>query len=250
MPFHSLLTLLETAADSGLGCGLITSASDNTKSCTRLSYHDLLVQAQYRSNILQRIEEFQTGTPVLLHLYDHLNIFIWFWAVLYVDAVTVLIGPFSNIAQQRQTHIRALANLFEHPICITGTDLLDLFNGQDGLTVRTTESLLSHSDKIPELHQVSHLGRGNNDLATLMLTSDSTGTPKAVRLSHRQIISAVVGKLSLRELPVGKPFLNWIGLDHVSSVMEITHEPYISEWIKSIFTLQMSARTPYFFSRS
>ena len=221
MPFQSLLELLEAAAKSSVCCGLIISASGNTDSFTRLSYQDLLKQAQNRSRILQHVEGFKSGKPVLLHLSDYFDTFIWFWAVLYANAVPVLTGPFSNIAQHRQSYIRGLADLLQHPVCITRNNLLELFDGQDGLNVWTTESLLSSSDNVPELYQDNHVSRGNDDLATLMLTSGSTGVPKAVCLGHSQIISAVVGKLSLRELPVGKPFLNWIALDHVASVTEI-----------------------------
>ena len=221
MPFQSILALLETAANSSRCCGLVISAPSNTKSCTRLSYHDLLVQAQYRSSILQRIEGFQKGAPILMHLNEHLDTLIWLWAVLYANAIPVLTGPFSNVAQQRRNYIKGLADLLQHPICITRTSLLDLFDSQHGLIVRTTESLLCSSDNGSEFHRGNHVRRENDDIAMLMLTSGSTGTPKAVCLSHRQIISAVVGKVSLRELPYGRPFLNWIGLDHVASTIEI-----------------------------
>ncbi|XXH01444.1 hypothetical protein Hte_007804 [Hypoxylon texense] len=55
----------------------------------------------------------------------------------------------------------------------------------------------------------------------LMLTSGSTGNAKAVRLTHKQVIAAVTGKASVRPLPRDGPFLNWIGLDHVASLVEI-----------------------------
>ncbi|KAF2963097.1 hypothetical protein GQX73_g10464 [Xylaria multiplex] len=57
--------------------------------------------------------------------------------------------------------------------------------------------------------------------AFLMLTSGSTGNAKAVCLSHYQVLSAVRGKASVRTVPEGRPFLNWIGLDHVASLVEI-----------------------------
>ncbi|KAI1778086.1 hypothetical protein F4818DRAFT_404791 [Hypoxylon cercidicola] len=54
-----------------------------------------------------------------------------------------------------------------------------------------------------------------------MLTSGSTGNAKAVRLSHSQILAAVHGKAAVRQLPEDTAFLNWIGLDHVASLVEI-----------------------------
>ncbi|KAL2043496.1 hypothetical protein N7G274_003803 [Stereocaulon virgatum] len=221
MHSHGLPALLEKAAKSNPSCGLIVPASGSVRSFTSLSYQDLLFQAQRKSDILQQVQGFKKGAPILVYLDEHLETFIWFWAILHADAVPVISSPFSNIAEQRQRYIRGLANLLEHPICVTKIKLLELFDGQDGLNIRTTDSLISNSDHVPKLQMDDHVGGRNDDLANLMLTSGSTGTPKAVRLSHNQIFAAVAGKVLSRELPVGKPYLNWIGLDHVASITEI-----------------------------
>ncbi|KAK3392885.1 hypothetical protein B0H63DRAFT_530420 [Podospora didyma] len=60
-----------------------------------------------------------------------------------------------------------------------------------------------------------------NKVAILMLTSGSTGNAKAVCLTHKQVLAAVAGKAGHRKLPEGRPLLNWIGLDHVASLIEI-----------------------------
>ena len=54
-----------------------------------------------------------------------------------------------------------------------------------------------------------------------MLTSGSTGRSKAVALTNRQIMAAVTGKISVRELSDSPSFLNWVGLDHVAALVEI-----------------------------
>ncbi|PHH75740.1 hypothetical protein CDD82_4306 [Ophiocordyceps australis] len=64
-------------------------------------------------------------------------------------------------------------------------------------------------------------GTHDKDLAMLMLTSGSTGNAKAVCLSHAQVLASVSGKAAVRKLPQGRPFLNWIGLDHVAGLLEI-----------------------------
>ena len=58
-------------------------------------------------------------------------------------------------------------------------------------------------------------------VAILMLTSGSTGSAKAVCLTHRQILAAIRGKLFSMPLPQGTALFNWIGLDHVASLVEI-----------------------------
>ncbi|KAL1848713.1 putative NRPS-like protein biosynthetic cluster [Diaporthe australafricana] len=64
----------------------------------------------------------------------------------------------------------------------------------------------------------------------LMLTSGSTGNAKAVVLTHRQVLASVSGKTGACALPAGRPFLNWIGLDHVGAFVEIhLHALWVNE---------------------
>ena len=221
MHLQSLPALLKAAATSSPSNCLIIYEPGSTESHRKISYQDLLAQAEYNSSILQRLDGFEKGKPILIHLDEHLDSFIWFWAVLIAEAIPTPTATFSNIPEQRQKHIEGLANLLGHPICVTRTKLLPLFEGQKELRIHTIESLLSHADYF--LNQtVSRPSRSRkDDLAMLMLTSGSTGTPKAVRLRHKQVLAAVFGKLALRDHAAGKPFLNWIGLDHVASIVEI-----------------------------
>lgn len=82
------------------------------------------------------------------------------------------------------------------------------------------------SDSTLEAHAHTN-GRGPNGtyslegVAVLMLTSGSTGSAKAVCLTHTQLYAAMAGKLSAMPLPSGSSLLNWIGLDHVASLVEI-----------------------------
>ncbi|KAH7087019.1 4-coumarate-CoA ligase 1 [Paraphoma chrysanthemicola] len=55
----------------------------------------------------------------------------------------------------------------------------------------------------------------------LMLTSGSTGNAKAVCFTHEQVLAAIAGKASIRVIPRDRPFMNWIGLDHVAGLLEI-----------------------------
>jgi long-subunit acyl-CoA synthetase (AMP-forming) len=60
-----------------------------------------------------------------------------------------------------------------------------------------------------------------SDIATLMLTSGSSGKPKAVALRHSHFISSCAGKNAHHSTSGGISFLNWISFDHVASLSEI-----------------------------
>ncbi|CRG83981.1 hypothetical protein PISL3812_01331 [Talaromyces islandicus] len=185
-----------------------------------ISYNSLYIQAQHNAEILQSLQSFKAGSPIILRLNNHQDFLLWFWGVVFAGGIPVPLPPLSNVDEQRKKHIQHLSELFNGPICITSDDMQSYFmHDNHNVKVYTVGSLreqptpgsLSHTSVDPE----------TNDLALLMMTSGSTGNPKAVCLSYTQIISAVAGKASVRRLPAKKPFLNWIGLDHVASLVEI-----------------------------
>lgn len=67
-------------------------------------------------------------------------------------------------------------------------------------------------------HDVETLWRavGPEDIATLIFTSGTTGTPKAVQLSHRAIATAVDGTLALAPSSGGGEVLSYLPLNHIA----------------------------------
>jgi acyl-CoA synthetase (AMP-forming)/AMP-acid ligase II/thioesterase domain-containing protein/acyl carrier protein len=58
-----------------------------------------------------------------------------------------------------------------------------------------------------------------DDLAILILTSGSTGIPKGVMLSHRNILSNVAASAQMNNFTSEDISLNWLNLDHVGSLI-------------------------------
>ncbi|MDI6682072.1 non-ribosomal peptide synthetase [Leuconostoc suionicum] len=59
-----------------------------------------------------------------------------------------------------------------------------------------------------------------DDLAFLMLSSGSTGAPKAIELTHKNILSSLRGKAAMTGVNASDTVLNWIAYDHVASLTE------------------------------
>ena len=208
------------SAATNVSQGLITYKLGETETGHSTTYADLLSNAERNSQVLRRLKGFAKGSVFLLHFEEHIDNIVWFWSVIYAGGIPAMSTPFSNIPAQREKHIQHLQSLLQDPICITRLNLLDQFAGQDILSVHAVEEL---SFQVLDVENLSngHQRFPDTELAMLMLTSGSTGNAKAVCLTHKQILAAVAGKAAVRDLPKGGSFLNWIGLDHVGSLIEI-----------------------------
>ncbi|KAH7325875.1 acyl-protein synthetase [Stachybotrys elegans] len=210
------------AAEARPCARLLFYPQGNASAPVEVEYRRLYDQALETSRLVRSIPGFRRRQPVLLHLHDHWDVILWFWAVLLAGGVPVPSSPFSNVPEHRRKHVQGLSDLLESPVCITRDKYLELFDGPHTIQLQTIESLLE-TPQCPSGRHSCHDQRDDryDDLAALMLTSGSTGNAKAVKLTHRQILAAVSGKASVRRLPRGRPFLNWVGLDHVASLVEI-----------------------------
>ncbi|KAI1141461.1 acetyl-CoA synthetase-like protein [Hypoxylon sp. FL0543] len=234
-PWDCLQDMLKARAESATTeCMLFYSLGSISSAPKQVSYATLYDEATKCSLRLAELGSFHEGSPILLHLDDHWDTIMWFWAILLARGIPVLSSPLSNVDDHRHKHLQGLSQLLESPICITRAASLYLFgNSGHTLEVHTVESLLSAQAELSAhansakttnggINGVAYGVNGSDELpAILMLTSGSTGNAKAVRLTHKQISAAVTGKALVRPLNLEGAFINWIGLDHVASLVEI-----------------------------
>jgi len=108
--------------------------------------------------------------------------------------------------------------MLEKPIVLAGTGLAP--------SVRSVSTLLNLEDflveTIDDLRKNDadhnwHAGQPD-DLALLLLTSGSTGVPKGVMLTHRNLLSMAAGTAQMFDFASEEVTLNWMPLDHVGGV--------------------------------
>ncbi|RYP66867.1 hypothetical protein DL769_005899 [Monosporascus sp. CRB-8-3] len=229
----TLEDVLKERAESPLQRELLFYPLGNTSTPTRVSYARLCTQARGNAKVLQSMALFREGQPVLLHMHDYWDTILWFWSVRLAKGLPALSTPFSNVDDYRKRHIQGLSALLETSICIMREESLPLFEGTDhNFQLHTIESLEYEADNArPEESEAQANGlysgkdHGTDSdpqaPAMLMLTSGSTGNAKAVVLTHKQVLASVAGKSAACALPPNRPFLNWVGLDHVGALIEI-----------------------------
>ncbi|MFF4481002.1 alpha/beta fold hydrolase [Streptomyces sp. NPDC001520] len=151
------------------------------------------------------------GDRVLIAANDPEPFFRAFWGCVLAGAVPCPMAPPADPSRWH-AQLEHLRTLLGDPLVVMSKtahgDLPDV-----GLRSVTVEEL-SHAVAGPDQHHVA----APDDLALLMLTSGSTGSSKAVRLTHANLLAAQAGKAGALELGPDDTSLNWISVDHIAAI--------------------------------
>ncbi|KAI9036326.1 non-ribosomal peptide synthetase [Aspergillus affinis] len=221
MTVQTLNQLLSNAASSSTNREVVTYPSGSIdKEAQRLTYGDLYTLVIGNGNLLRNLNVCSDGSIVLLHFENHLDNIIWLWSVIHAGCVPAMSTGFPKSTDSCKRHLCHLNSLLDNPVCLTSSNIRSIFPSDTDLNIIDVETL-----GIPRHNSLgafaSPLSSKPADTALLMLTSGSTGLPKAVCLTHGQIIASLQGKCAILPVKDGGAFLNWIRLDHVGSLIEI-----------------------------
>ncbi len=109
--------------------------------------------------------------------------------------------------------------MLENPLVLTTTRLADDIRSLSGLlnienfSVETVDHV-----KANDPDETIHLS-DPDDLTLLLLTSGSTGLPKAVMLTHKNLLSMLNGTGQKFNFSSQEVILNWMPLDHVGAIV-------------------------------
>lgn len=221
-----LLEHLEAAAQANRG-RIICYDAGNVKKSTSHTYPELLKTARESAQTLQSLDGFRPGKVVLIHFTSHWENIVWLWASLIAGGIPAMSTAVSQNASRRVAHLEHLARTLFSPVCVTTAALFTDFGGQDAIRPIAVESMKSAQDGGALNSTLSNGASVTEDIpssagaAVLMLTSGSSGFPKATSLTHDQITAAIRGKLGVIHLPETTAMMNWIALDHVAGLIEI-----------------------------
>ncbi|KAF2726952.1 putative non-ribosomal peptide synthase-like protein [Polyplosphaeria fusca] len=211
--------LEDCVADSNAALkGLTIYPRGNTEIFENLKYSALRDLSMKNCSYIKSLPGFGTGKIVVLYFNNHYDHIIWFWSVVYAGGVPAPCPPFSRNTGQRKKQVEHLHLQLKAPIFLTRDALREDLSANIDLRLHAIDQLHVRS---PNHLRVQICDNESNDVAVLMLTSGSTGKSKAVCLTNQQILAAVAGKASVRPMSYDPTFLNWVGLDHVASLVEI-----------------------------
>ncbi|NER35388.1 MAG: AMP-binding protein [Oscillatoria sp. SIO1A7] len=212
-----LADILEKAARSDRGITYIQL----DKSEKNQSYQELFLESQRILCGLRKIG-LRPQEKVVFQIESYQDFIAGFWGCILGGFVPV---PVSNISYTNQSTNKTVSKLC-HTLQMLDRPLL-----------LTDASFAAEIPNIPELAEIGKFEvrtveklrdcePDNNlyysrpdDVAVIMLTSGSTGIPKGVVLSHRNLLSQIIGSVEMNGFTRADITLNWIPIDHVAGLI-------------------------------
>ncbi|BBC27201.1 AMP-binding protein [Pseudanabaena sp. ABRG5-3] len=214
----NLAEALKQAASKSPNKGIIYITDDGTES--QQTYGELLTKAQAVMSELRQLG-LHPQDKVIFQLKDNSDFLAAFWGCILGGFIPVPLSVAKSY-QELNNNVKKLHStweLLDRPVILTNRHLV--------ADIQSVAQLLAISNlRIAEIESISQGLRdleGHDskpeDLAILLLTSGSTGNPKAVMQTHQSILKRSLATIQRNQFTSQDISLNWMPLDHVGGII-------------------------------
>lgn len=207
--------LLLRAAHDHPGHGIGYLGDDLGSAPRTQSYADLLTEATRLHRAL-RARARRPGRVVALLLEEPGDFLPALWACLLGGFTACPLTLPRQAPQRWAAQLRDVADLLDDPLVLTSPELRAGLPEVPGLDVAVTTELTEGEPR----PSTADFAAEPEDLALLVLTSGSTGTAKAVRLTHANLVAAMRAKAAAHRANADDVTFNWVSFDHVAALLE------------------------------
>ena len=248
--FKSLVEVIQERTESRKG---ITFIEDTDKE-TAISYHDLYKRAL---NILYNFQYkgVKPGEELVFQIDDNYDFLSVFWACLLGKIIPVPVTVGKN-EEHRSKLFNIWKNLSNPNLIISKRDIeiLEVFSSEKENLWDKFSKMKSKAILLEEIHQKEGKGEayipGESDLAFIQFSSGSTGNPKGVVLTHKNIIVNIKAMLSgIKAPPGGDTFFSWMPLTHDMGIIGFHLTPLYAGWNQYLMPTKLFVRRPKLWMR-
>lgn len=183
-----------------------------------ITYKDLRLKAIQFACYLQT-NGIHKGRNIVLQIKNLKNFIIAFWGCMLNGNIVIPLGiptryTFKDTAVQK---LFSVYNLLENPVLIGGkNEIVQITNLDDSNIIK---QLICVEDIKYISSNVTLQPLAEDDIAIILFTSGSTGIPKGVQLSHRNILKRSQGVSERYKFGADEISLNWMPFDHVGGLV-------------------------------
>jgi acyl-CoA synthetase (AMP-forming)/AMP-acid ligase II/NAD(P)-dependent dehydrogenase (short-subunit alcohol dehydrogenase family)/acyl carrier protein len=214
----TLAQALKVAAAGEPSQGIFYVEANNQE--TFQSYAELLEESE-RILAGLRKQNLKPGDKVIFQLEPNRDFVPAFWACALGGfvPVPVSIPPSYKDLNATVTKLYHTWQMLDQPIILTSNTLASSIAALPGLLQSESFSVVTIDDLRGSATDKQWHEGGPEDVALILLTSGSTGMPKGVLLSQRNILSRSAGAAQLNDFHSEEVLFNWFPLDHVGGIV-------------------------------
>ncbi|MCM0593998.1 MAG: SDR family NAD(P)-dependent oxidoreductase [Gloeotrichia echinulata DEX184] len=215
----TLVEVLQLTAQKLLTKGITYIRADGSEFWQ--SYRDLLENAQKILTLLRQ-QGLKPQDKVIFQLSNNCDIISAFWGCILGGFIPVIITPPSSYedGNKETEKICHIWQFLEQPLILTNAALQEDIKSlaprlkSQVLKVCVIEEISTCSPDL-DYHQSQ-----TDDIAFFSLTSGSTGIPKCIALTHKNLLSRARGTNILCQNSQEDRILNWLPFDHIGSISD------------------------------
>ncbi|GAC13700.1 non-ribosomal peptide synthetase [Aliiglaciecola lipolytica] len=212
-----LVDCLLRAASANNGNNIVSYKQGVERS---LDYPQLLEQA---SKVLcgLRKQGHKVGSPFIFQFADNAEFLINFWGCLlggFVPVPMALAADYQN-DQSAIDNLQRVSAMLGNAAILTSTELHADISAMQWLQQKNAVPVINCTELQSNSIDSDYYQASEEDVTLIMLTSGTTGTPKGVPLTHKNLISRSIGSVQVNGFSEQTRSLNWMPLDHVAGII-------------------------------
>ena len=229
---RTLLGLLQRAAHLWPNNGIAFKDQGWDQKSDFMTYADLLTEAKVMlSGIISIPAKLMTSksnaakllahgavTPnqcTVLYFDSHRNNTIWFWSTVVAGGVPAMLSPLSSNDVTLAGELDNVNKLFNSPTILTTKHLAKPFRLVTCLNTITVEVVATvNIEDTFETTTINESSGREDELATVLFTSGSTGFAKGVEYTHSQLVASSKLKCQFHRMDSSKTFMSWVSKYH------------------------------------
>ncbi|OOM14397.1 SDR family NAD(P)-dependent oxidoreductase [Clostridium saccharobutylicum] len=186
-----------------------------------ITYKELLKEAEIASSNMKAMG-IKEGAYVVLQIENLRDFIKAFWGTLLAGAIVIPLGLPPNLEyrsdEAASKKLIRVSGVLNEPYLICGEKERDgvLSLGNE---VKAEKIILNKDLFIDNNYEFVKAKRNEKEVAMILFTSGSTGIPKGVQLSHRNIIKRSQSTRERYKFTDQEVSLNWMPLDHVCGIL-------------------------------
>ncbi|KAH7377885.1 putative non-ribosomal peptide synthase-like protein [Pyrenochaeta sp. MPI-SDFR-AT-0127] len=218
---ETLLELLQRAARLWPNHGIAFKDQGWDLRSNFMTYADILGEAESNA---AKLRAHGTVTPhkcIVLYFNTHRDNVIWYWSIVAAGGLPALLSPLSSNEITLAGELNNINKLFSGPTILTSKKLARPFRLIASLNTVTVEIIGTVKVEDGFGTEIVNEAVGHEDeLATVLFTSGSTGFAKGVEYTHTQLVTSSKLKCKFHQMDSSKTFMSWVSFDHSAALCE------------------------------